>query len=78
MTLRGDLGTPFYCEVLAYGFPVPFLADSQAISPTGWVGRDPSSLLIGEDDVLWPELGMTAAFWFLVVAIGAAVLRRLR
>lgn len=35
----GNLGTPIYCSVLAYGFPLPFLADSQAISPVArWPG----------------------------------------
>ncbi|WP_156116688.1 hypothetical protein [Massilia sp. 9096] len=30
-----NIGTPVYCPVLAYGFPLPFLADSQGISPLG-------------------------------------------
>lgn len=78
ITLCGNIGTPFNCEVLAYGFPLPFLADSRALSPTGSVGRDPLSLLIGEDDVLWPQLGLTAAYWLLVVIISRAVRPRWR
>lgn len=73
-----DLGTPIYCPVLAYGFPLPFLADSQAISPVGSVARDPLSILIGEDDILWARLGLTSLFWLLVAAIGRLAWRRWR
>jgi hypothetical protein len=73
-----NLGTPEYCPVLAYGFPFPFLADSQGISPVGSVSRDPLSLLIGEDDILWPRLGLTGAFWMLVAAAGRTVWLRRR
>jgi hypothetical protein len=48
----GDLGTPDYCSVLAYGFPLPFLADNLGISPVGSVARDLLSIAIGEDDFL--------------------------
>jgi hypothetical protein len=65
-----NVGTPIYCPVLAYGFPLPFLADSQGISPVGSVARDPLSLLIGLDDVLWPRLALTGAFWLLVTMAG--------
>jgi hypothetical protein len=68
-----NLGTPVYCPVLGYGFPLPFVADSQAISPVGSVARDPLSLLIGEDDVLWPQLTLTASFWLLAVVLGRLV-----
>ena len=68
-----NLGTPVYCPVLAYGFPLPFVADSQAISPVGSVARDPLSLLIGEDEVLWPQLTLTALFWLLAVLLGSLV-----
>ncbi|MFC5547141.1 hypothetical protein [Massilia aerilata] len=71
-----DLGVPVYCPVLAYGFPLPFLADSQGISPVGSVARDPLSLLIGDDDLLWGRLAMSAAFWLLVVLIGSLLRRR--
>lgn len=74
-----NVGTPIYCPVLAYGFPLPFLADSQGISPTGSVARDPLSLVTGEDDVLWARLALTGLFWMLVVLIGRwAWLRRRR
>ncbi|USX16516.1 hypothetical protein NHH88_12325 [Oxalobacteraceae bacterium OTU3CAMAD1] len=65
-----NLGTPVYCPVIAYGFPLPFVADSQSISPVGSVARDPLSLLIGEDEVLWPQLMLTALFWLFVVVTG--------
>lgn len=65
-----DLGTPVYCPVLAYGFPLPFVADSQAISPVGSVARDPLALLVGMDDVLWPRLTLTTLFWLLAVLLG--------
>ena len=68
-----NLGTPVYCPVIAYGFPLPFVADSQAISPVGSVARDPLSLLIGEDQVLWPRLTLTALFWLLAVLLGRLV-----
>jgi hypothetical protein len=71
-----NLGVPEYCPVLAYGFPLPFLADSQGISPVGSVARDPLSLLIGEDDLLWARLAISAGFWLLVVLIGGLALRR--
>ncbi len=74
-----NLDTPIHCPVLAYGFPLPYLADSQAISPVGSVARDPLSLLIGQDDVLWPRLGLTGAFWMLVTMSGRLLwLRRRR
>lgn len=73
----GNLGTPIYCSVLAYGFPLPFLADSQAISPVGTVARDPLSIAIGLDDLLWPQLGLALLFWMLVVTISASAWRRL-
>ena len=72
----GDLGTPIYCSVLAYGFPLPFLADSQSISPVGSVARDPLSIAIGMDDLLWPRLGLVLLFWMLVVSISASAWRR--
>lgn len=68
-----SVDTPVYCPVLTYGFPLPFLADSQGISPVGSVSRDPLSLLIGEDDVLWPRLWLAAAFWLLVVVGGGTL-----
>jgi hypothetical protein len=77
-TVCGNLGTPIYCPVLAYGFPLPFIADSQGLSPTGSVARDPLSLLIGEDDVLWPQLGLSTSFWLLVVVISRMAWRRWR
>ena len=72
----GDLGTPDYCSVLAYGFPMPFLADSQGISPVGSVARDPLSIAIGEDDFLWPQFVLAFLFWMLAVSIGASAWRR--
>jgi hypothetical protein len=68
-----SVDTPVYCPVLAYGLPLPFLADSQGISPVGSVSRDPLSLLIGEDDLLWPQLWLAVAFWLLVVLGGGYV-----
>jgi hypothetical protein len=74
-----NIGTPVYCPVLAYGFPLPFLADSQGVSPVGSVARDPLSLLIGLDDVLWPRLVLSGLFWMLVAVTGhLAWLRRRR
>jgi hypothetical protein len=72
----GDLGTPDYCSVLAYGFPLPFLADSQGISPVGSVARDPLSIAIGMDDFLWPQFVLAFLFWMLAVSIGASAWRR--
>ena len=74
----GNLGSPNYCLVLAYGFPLPFLADSQAISPVGSVARDPLSIAIGLDDLLWPRLALAFLFWMLMVAISASGWRRWR
>ena len=65
-----NLGTPVYCPVIAYGFPLPFVADSRTTSPVGSVGRDPLSLLTGLDDVLWPQLTLTTLFWLLAVLLG--------
>lgn len=72
----GDLGTPIYCSVLAYGFPLPFLADNQSISPVGSVARDPLSIAIGMDDLLWPRLSLALLSWMLVVSISASARRR--
>ncbi|MEH6437994.1 hypothetical protein [Massilia sp. DD77] len=71
-----NVDMPVLCPVLAYGFPLPFLADSQGVSPVGSVARDPLSLLIGLDDVLWPRLGLSIAFWMLVVVGGSFAWRR--
>lgn len=72
-----NLGTPVYCPVIAYGFPLPFVADSRVTSPVGSVARDPLSLLVGQDEVLWPQLALTALFWLLGVVIGSLIwLRR--
>ncbi|WP_154819696.1 hypothetical protein SR858_14750 [Duganella zoogloeoides] len=74
-----NVGTPIYCPVLAYGFPLPFLADNQGISPVGSVARDPLSVLIGEDDILWGRLAINALFWMLVsIAARLLWLRRRR
>ncbi|MBQ5948576.1 hypothetical protein [Massilia sp. ST3] len=71
-----NVDTPVYCPVLAYGFPLPFLADSQGVSPLGSVARDPLSLLIGLDDILWPRLGLSFLFWMLLVLGGRFAWRR--
>jgi hypothetical protein len=73
-----NLGTPTYCPVLAYGFPLPFIADSQAVSPVGSVTRDPLSLLTGLDEVLWPQLAITSLFWLFVVVTGRLAWLRLQ
>lgn len=73
-----NIGMPIYCPVLAYGFPLPFIADSQGISPVGSVARDPLSLMVGEDDVLWPQLGISILFWMLAVVVSRLALRRWR
>ena len=65
IALCGNVGTPIYCPVLAYGFPLPYIADNQAVSPVGSVATGPLSLLIGLDDVLWTRLGLTFSFWLL-------------
>ena len=62
----GNLGTPMYCTVPAYGFPLPFLADGHVTSPVGSVARDPLSILIGMDQILWPRLWLAVGFWLLV------------
>ena len=67
---------PVYCPVLAYGFRLPFLADSQGISPVGSVSREPLSMLTGEDDLLWPQLWLAVAFWLLVVLGGGYLWKR--
>ena len=64
--------------MLAYGFPLPFLADSQSVSPVGSVARDPLSLLTGLDDILWARLGLTSLFWLLATAVGRLAWRRWR
>jgi len=73
-----NIGTPIYCPVLAYGFPLPFIADSQGVSPVGTVARDPLSLMAGEDDVLWPQLGLSILCWMLAVVVSRLAWRRRR
>lgn len=73
----GNLGTPMYCTVPAYGFPLPFLADGHATSPVGSVARDPLSILIGMDQILWPRPWLAVGFWLLVsVAVLVCLSRR--
>lgn len=67
-----SIDAPVHCPVLAYGFPLPFLADSQGISPAGSVARDPLSLLIREDELLWPQLWLSMGFWRLLAVAGMA------
>jgi len=71
------VNVPIYCPVLAYGFPLPFLADSQGISPIGSVSRDPLSLLIREDELLWPQLWLSMGFWLLLAVAGGVAWKRL-
>ena len=78
MAVCSNVDTPVYCPVLAYGLPLPFLADSQAVSPVNSVARDPLSLLIGLDDMLWPRLALALSFWLLVPLIGWIGWRRWR
>ena len=66
--LCSHVDLPVYCPVLAYGFPLPFLADSQGIAPVGSVARDPLALLIGVDDILWQRLIVSGAFWMPVAS----------
>jgi len=76
ISVCGNLVTPVHCPVLAYGFPLPFIADSQSVSPVGSVARDPLSLITGLDEVLWPQLGLSASFWMLLVVAGRWAWRR--
>ena len=62
-----NLGTAIYCPVLGYGFPLPFIAVSQGMSQVGSAARDPLSILSGEDEVLWPRLGLSTLFWMVIV-----------
>lgn len=78
LAICGNVGTVFHCTVLAYGFPLPFVADSRSTSPTGSVARDPLSLLIGQDDVLWGSLGLSALFWLLTVVTVRLLAQRWR
>lgn len=73
-----NLGTPEYCPVLAYGFPLPFLADNQGVSPVGSVGRNPVWLLVSEDHILGLQLAMSGLFWLLVVVTTRFFWRRWR
>lgn len=73
-----SIDAPVHCPVLAYGFPLPFLADSQGISPVGSVARDPLSLLIGLDDLLWARLWLSMGFWLLLALVGHMAWRRRR
>lgn len=78
IALCSNVVEPIYCPVLAYGFPLPFLADSQAVSPVGSVTRDPLSLLTGVDDLLWGRLALSSLFWLSIVLAGGMLCRRLR
>ena len=71
----GNQGTPMYCSVPAYGFPLPFLADGHVTSPVGSVARDPLSILTGMDEILWPRLWLAVSFWLLVSVAVLACLR---
>ncbi|UOD29995.1 hypothetical protein INH39_32365 [Massilia violaceinigra] len=64
--------------MLAYAFPLPFIAGNQGVSPVGSVGRDPLWLVAGEDLLLWPRLGLSGAFWLLVALAGRLMWRRWR
>lgn len=77
-TVCANVGTPIYCPALAYGFPLPFIVDSQAVSPVGSVARDPLSLLVGEDDVVWSRLGLSSLFWLIIVVVGRVARLRWR
>lgn len=74
IALCSNVSTPVYCPVLAYGFPLPFIADNQGLSPVGSVARDPFSLFLGQDDLLWARLGLSVLFWLLLVIVSRATL----
>ena len=74
----GYIDEPTYCSALAYGFPALFLVDGSHTSPTGSVARDPLSLLIGLDDLLWERLGWSALFWLAVVLAARTAWHRWR
>jgi len=78
IALCGNVGTPVYCPVLAYGFPLPFIADNQGVSPVGSIARNPVYLLVTEDDILGPQLALSALFWLLVVVAASFLWQRWR
>lgn len=78
IALCGNVGTPDYCPVLAYGFPLPFIADNQGVSPVGSISRNPIYLPVSEDDILGPQLALSALFWLLVVAAARFCWKRWR
>ena len=62
------MGCEHGCEVVAAGWPVPFVVDNPALSPVNSV-----SLLMaldGGDEVRWGGLAATLGFW-LAVSVGA-------
>ena len=73
----GDVGDgPVYCSILAYGLPLPFLADNPGISPGNKVSRNPIWILSGEDQLLLPQLLLAMLSWLLVVLGSRLIWRR--
>lgn len=73
----GDVGDgPIYCPVLAYGLPLPFLADNPGVSPGNTVSRNPIWILTGEDKLLVPELVLSVVCSLFIVLVARSVRRR--
>ena len=66
------MGCETGCEVVAAGFPVPYVADYPGFSPGNSVGLL-EAFVFGMDRVLWGPLALSFAFWLAVAALVAGV-----
>lgn len=75
----GDVGDgPILCPVPAYGLPLPYIADNPALSPANTVSRNPVWWLLGEDNFLLPQFGLSVATALVLVLLGRSLWRRWR
>ena len=75
----GDVGDgPVFCPVAAYGLPLPYIVDNPALSPSPTVSRNPIWMLVGEDHLLLPQLGLSFLSSLAIVLLGRHLWRRWR
>lgn len=75
----GDVGDgPISCPVPAYGLPLPYIADNPALSPSPTVSRNPIWMLVGEDNLLLPQLGLSVVSSLIFVILSRQLWQRWR
>lgn len=79
IAICGDVGDgPILCPVPAFGLPLPYIADNPDLSPSHTVSRNPIWMLVGEDNLLLPQLALSVTTSLVIVILGRWSWRRWR